>query len=110
MEKHRETFNDTDNRKRLIARLTYDLPVLRARLGISQEELATKIGVSRQTYNTIENGKKEMTWTTFMALVAVFQNNLETYKMLKTIEGIEEELVNISAGKKVPPDFSELEW
>ena len=110
MEKHRESFNDTDNRKRLIARLTYDLPVLRARLGISQEELATKIGVSRQTYNTIENGKKEMTWTTFMALVAVFQNNLETYKMLKTIEGIEEELVNISAGKKVPPDFSELEW
>ncbi len=86
-------------RKQLIARLTYDLPVLRARLGISQEELAAKIGISRQTYNTIETGKKEMPWTTFMALIAVFQNNAETLRMLKTIDGIEDELTSISAGK-----------
>lgn len=83
-------------RKQLIARMTYDLPVLRARLRISQEELATKIGVSRQTYNAIETGKKEMPWTTFMALVAVFQNNTETLKMLRTIEGIEDEFMSIS--------------
>ena len=82
----------SNNKKSLVMRLTYDLPVLRARLGISQEELAAKIGISRQTYNTIENGEKEMSWTTFLALVAVFQNNSETLKMLKTIDGIEDEL------------------
>lgn len=90
---------DIDNRKALIARLTYDLPVLRARLGISQEELAEKIGMSRQSYNAIEKGKREMSWMTFMALVAVFQNNEETAKMLSNIDGMDNELTNIGAGK-----------
>ena len=93
-------------RKQLIAKLTYDLPVLRARIGVSQEKLAEKIGISRQTYNTIENGKKEMPWITFMALVAVFQNNAETNKMLLNIEGIEDELTNISAAKNSPTEIS----
>ena len=94
---HKEEGNE--DRKQLIARLTYDLPVLRARLGISQEELAEKIGMSRQTYNAIETGKKEMSWMTFLALVAVFQNNAETYRMLKTIDGIEDKLMSIGTGK-----------
>lgn len=78
------------NKKELISRLTYDLPVLRARLGISQAELASKIGISRQTYNSIETGKKEMPWTLFMALIAVFQNNEETKRMIETIDGLDE--------------------
>lgn len=96
---------DNDNlvsnntRKQLTERLAYDLPVLRARLGISQETLAEKIGISRQTYNAIETGKKEMSWIVFMALVAVFQNNAETHKMLLSIDGIEDELAKIGAGK-----------
>lgn len=77
---HIEKGKTANNRKQLIARLTYDLPVLRARLGVSQEELAEKIGMSRQTYNAIETGKKGMSWMIFMALVAVFQNNEETLK------------------------------
>jgi len=84
------------SKKRLISSLTYDLPVLRARLGISQAELAERIGVSRQTYNNIETGKKEMTWTTCLALVAVFQNTPETKKMLSNIEGLEAELSSLS--------------
>ena len=35
-------------------RLTNTLRVRRARLGITQEELAERIGVSRKTINTIE--------------------------------------------------------
>lgn len=93
-------WHQCDNkREKLIARLTYDLPVLRARLGISQEELTTKIGISRQTYNTIETGKKEMSWTTFMALIAVFQNNSEILNMLKTIDGIKDEFTSIGTGR-----------
>lgn len=82
-----------DVRTELIKRLRHDLPVLRARLGISQEELANVIGLSRQSYNAIENNKKGMSWTTFMALVAVFQNNEETKKMLFSIDGIEKEIL-----------------
>lgn len=103
MSGHTDGKNRKDARKNLIAKLTYDLPVLRARLSVSQEELAEKIGISRQTYNSIENGKKEMSWMVFMALVAVFQNNVETNRMLLNIEGMKEELSKISATKKILP-------
>lgn len=93
----------TDHRRKLAAKLTYDLPVLRVRMGASQEEMAEKIGISRQTYNSIEKGRTEMSWMVFMALVAVFQNNEETHKMLLNIEGIEEELKNISSTQKSIP-------
>lgn len=65
--------------------LTTELPVLRARLGISQEIIAKNIGVSRQTYCAIENGTRKMTWTIFLALVAFFDLNEATSVMLDQI-------------------------
>ena len=82
-------------RDRLVKSLIYDLPVLRVRLGFSQEELAEKIGISRQTYNAIETGKKEMNRLVFLSLVAVFKNYEETNEMLKNIDGFEEDLQSI---------------
>ena len=84
-----------NSKERLTQRLTYDLPVLRARLGVSQEELAEKIGISRQTYNAIETGKKEMNRLVFLSLVAVFKNYEKTNQMLKNIDGFEEDLQSI---------------
>lgn len=75
-----------------IATLREELPVLRAKVKISQEELAQKIGVSRQTYSSIETGKREMTWTTFMALIAFFQNCDSTKDMYKYMDGFEEKI------------------
>lgn len=75
-----------------IAMLREELPILRAKAKISQEELAQKIGVSRQTYSSIETGKRDMTWTTFMALIAFFQNCDSTKDMYKYIDGIEEKM------------------
>ena len=40
--------------------LTAELPVLRARLGVSQEKMASAIGVSRQTYSAIETKTKKI--------------------------------------------------
>ncbi len=97
MEKfNRETDSNQIIRKELVAKLTNELPVLRARIGVSQKELAEKIGLSRQTLNYIETGKKEMPWVTFLALIAIFQNNEETKKMLSNVEGLEEELSMLS--------------
>ncbi len=79
--------------------MTYDLPFLSERLGISWEELAEKIGMSRQSYNAIEKGKREMSWMTFLTLIAVFQNNEETAKMLSIVEGMDIELTNIGTRK-----------
>jgi DNA-binding XRE family transcriptional regulator len=47
---------------RLIWLLTDELPVLRARLKISQDELSRRVGISRQTYSLIETKKQKMTW------------------------------------------------
>lgn len=60
--------HDTD-KDQLIARLTDDLSALRAKLGISQHEIANVIGISRQTYSSIETGKKKMPWNVFLALI-----------------------------------------
>ena len=55
-----------------------NLPSLRARIGITQEELANIIGVSRQTYYSIETKKREMSWPIFLAIVFVFDCVRET--------------------------------
>lgn len=81
--------SSNENREVLVSTMVHELPVLRARLGASQAELAEMIGISRQSYNSYEKGKKEMPWTTFMALIAVFQNNAETNRMLESINGIQ---------------------
>lgn len=50
--------NENERRQEIIKKLTYELPVLRARIGASQAEIADRMGISRQTYCGIENGKK----------------------------------------------------
>lgn len=72
-------------RDKLIMTLTAELPVLRARLGISQEVMASAIGVSRQTYSVIETKTKKMSWTHFMALIAGLDLNEATSEMLDQI-------------------------
>ena len=72
-------------RKRLTEMLTNELPILRARLKISQAELSHRIGISRQTYSLIETNKQEMSWVTFMALIAFFSSNEKTKKELANI-------------------------
>ena len=71
------------NQQELIRILTDELPVLRAKLGLAQESLANKIGVSRQTVNAIEGKKREMSWDMFMALVLLFSYNAKTAPMLR---------------------------
>ncbi len=76
---------NNDAKKRLIDILTGELPSLRAKIGISQDELSRRIGISRQTYSLIETGKQPMTWITFMALIAFFENNEKTLSTLSVI-------------------------
>ena len=87
--------NEEDCRSHLMETLTYELPVLRTRLGLSQQELAEKVGISRQTYNSIENGNKKINWLTFNTLIAVFKSYDETETMLRKIDGFEEELLSV---------------
>lgn len=74
------------NKEKLIKNMTDNLPMLRKRLELTQEELADKIGVSRSTIISIENQKRDMTWNTFLSLVLLFIKNENTNKLLNVLE------------------------
>lgn len=84
------TEKTADIRTKMTELLRNEMPVLRAKARVSQGEIADKIGISRQTYSSIETGKREMSWTTFLALIAYFQNNESTRQMLDGIDGLSE--------------------
>ena len=70
------------DKEKLIDILTDELPVLRAKIGLSQDELSKIIGVSRQTYSAVETKKRKMSWSMFMTLVLFFEHNENTKEML----------------------------
>lgn len=84
IEKDAGTFTNADKEK-LMRILTEYLPVLRARLGLSQEDVCKIIGISRQTYSSIETMKRKMTWNTFLSLVLFWGCNESTAIMLDDI-------------------------
>lgn len=68
-----------------IRNMTENLPTLRKKLGISQEELSEKIGVSRSTIAGIETKKRIMSWNMFLALLLIFIKNDDTDKLLNVM-------------------------
>lgn len=68
--------------KELILKLSESLPLLRAKLNLSQEDLAFKIGITRQTISAFESKQREMTWSVFLALVLLFYRNQDTKQLL----------------------------
>ena len=77
---------DEQKRAVLIANMTENLPTLRKKLDISQEELSSVLGVNRSTVAAIENHKMTKTWNMFLALLLVFIKNEETNKLLNVME------------------------
>ena len=65
-----------------IGKMTDNLKVLRNKLNLTQDELARKIGISRQTLVNIENRKRPMTWNAFVALIAIFRAESGTSGLL----------------------------
>lgn len=85
----------SDTRDVLIERMTENLPVLRKKLKLSQENLAKFIGSSRYTVMLIETKKRRMTWNTFLSLVLLFDKNEETAVLLRALEIYTDELDNM---------------
>ncbi len=79
---HREYTLEADDKKRLILNLAKNLKLLRTMRGLSQEELADHVGVTRQTILAVENGKREMTWTMYLAFLFLFTGHEKTREHL----------------------------
>jgi len=72
-----------EERSILISHLTDELPVLRTKLGLSQDEMGALVGISRQTYSAIETKKRKMTWSIYLSLILVFDNNRKTHEFIR---------------------------
>lgn len=83
---------ESPEREVLIERMTDNLPVLRKKLRLSQEELAELIGSSRYTIVSIETRKRKMTWNTFLSLILLFDKNYETAILLRALDIYTKEL------------------
>lgn len=82
--------DDIVSRDVLIAKLQKELIILRIKADLTQEELASVIGLSRQTYCQIEKGNSKMAWSVYLALLLFFKFIPSTSELL-TLLGIEVE-------------------
>lgn len=76
-----------------IATLTPNLAILRTQAAISQEELANFIGVSRQTYSSIERNMRRMSWSTYLSLVLFYDYNQKTHNLMRSLSLFPTELI-----------------
>ena len=83
-----------DFKMELIRNLVRNLPVLRAKFGITQEKLGELVGLSRQSIAMIENGTRKLSWTNYLAIVYVFSLNEETRGLMCQLDATTEELEN----------------
>lgn len=54
-----------DEKENLATQLAIELPALRGKVGASQEEIASAVGISRQTYSAYENRTRPIPWSLY---------------------------------------------
>ena len=69
------------------------LAALRAKAGLTQEELSSLVGISRQTYYAYENKKRVLPWNTYLSLLLFFDTNVNTHSMLRDVGAYPMELM-----------------
>ena len=72
-----------------------NLPALRAKLGLTQSDLAELIGVTRQTISAAENKSRDLSWTNFLSLLFLFSQNSPTKDLLTVLDIYTPELAGI---------------
>mgnify|MGYP002509304872 FL=1 len=80
------------DKEELMNKFIFELPVLRARIGMTQDEISEIVGISRQTYSSIERRKRKLPWTTYMSLLFVFYFNSDTRESIERAELFPEDL------------------
>lgn len=81
-----------EKKQEYIDKLLPQLSSLRAKAGLSQDELSGLIGVSRQTYCLTETGSRGMSWNTYLSVIMFFDYNLRTHDFIRHIGVFPEEL------------------
>jgi len=77
---------DEEIKRAAVDNMVKNLAVLRTMLNLSQAELASLIGLGRQSFVAIENRKRNMTWSVFLSLMFVFSQHPQTRALLELFE------------------------
>lgn len=73
------------NREKYLKNMTGNLQMLRAKLGLTQEEICKLVGVSRQTIVQAEKNSK-LSWGNYLSLVFLFTKNKETKELMDFLD------------------------
>jgi DNA-binding XRE family transcriptional regulator len=85
-------FMDDESRMRYMDAMTENLPVLRSKLGITQANLAERVGCTRHTLMAVEKRQRTMTWNTFLSLLLIFTINPSTSGLVRMLEISDDDL------------------
>lgn len=105
MEEMSKVLLTEEEKDKFIAALTPELALLRAKADVSQEEIANLIGISRQTYGSIERMARRMSWNTYLSLLLFYDYNQKTHKMIRSISAFPHELIKRFNDGEEPVDF-----
>ncbi len=78
-------FNN-EQKEVMLTKFVVELPTLRAKIGVSQEDIANTIGVSRQTYGAYERGGCPMPWSIYLALLFYFDYIPCTHRLIRVLK------------------------
>lgn len=81
--------------------LASEISMLRSKIGISQGELSSLIGISRQTLSAIETGTRKMSWGMYLSFIIFFDCNKSTHKLIRELNIFPEELVRVFNGGEI---------
>ena len=89
---------NTIDKEKYIKLMASNLKVLRAKAGMTQEDLSKAAGISRQTIVQAETTQK-LSWGTYLALVFLFSTDEGTLELMRLLDIYPENLrlTNISA-------------
>lgn len=76
------------------------LLVLRTALGITQSEIAGYLGMSRQTYLSLENKSHAMSWGNFIILFTFFYTNNRSKILMERKEGYIDSVISLLTVKE----------
>lgn len=75
-----------DEKEFFANQLAIELPSLRGKVNSSQEEIASAIGISRQTYSAYETRIRSIPWSLYLALFFYFDYMPRTHYMIRQLE------------------------
>ena len=88
-----------DKQEMYLEKMVKHLPVLRAAVRITQQELANKIGITRQSMMAIETSKRQLLWSNYLALVLVFHQYEDSGIVLTDLQYVFDDLLAVICDK-----------